>query len=87
MSVRALARTWRPDADVEVSRRSLNRYLHKGIVPGAEIRAELANALGIPADELEPSDDDEESDPVEALMASLRKVIRATLRDEIERVA
>lgn len=48
MSVRQLARSWRPDVNEETSRRSLNRYLHDGVVPGELIRRELADVLGVP---------------------------------------
>ena len=48
MSVRQLARDWRPDVNEETSRRSLNRYLHDGVVPGEAIRSELAAVLGVP---------------------------------------
>lgn len=63
-SVRALARAWRPEGDPETSRRSLNRYLNKGIVPSAQIRRELAEALEIDVSEIEPSDEDEEPSTV-----------------------
>lgn len=48
MSVRQLARSWRPDVNEETSRRSLNRYLHDGVVPGDTIRRELADVLSVP---------------------------------------
>lgn len=50
MSVRRLAQVWRPDENIETSRRSLNRYLHQGVVPGETIRRELAAALDVPAE-------------------------------------
>lgn len=50
MSVRRLAQVWRPDENIETSRRSLNRYLHQGVVPGETIRRELASAVDVPAE-------------------------------------
>lgn len=69
-SVRALARVWRPKDDVETSRRSLNRYLNQGVVPGPTIRAELADVLGVDRSELE-QDDEDEADLVVALVNRL----------------
>lgn len=60
MSVRALARVWRPDEAHETSRRSINRYLNKGIVPSVVTRRELADAIGVDPSEFEPTPDDEE---------------------------
>lgn len=82
VSVRALARMWRPDGDPETSRRSLNRYLNKGIVPSPQIRRELSEALGIEQDELEPTDE-EETDPMAALLKCLRAVVRHSIREEM----
>lgn len=81
VSSRKLCRLWRPDSDVETTRRSLNRYLrtdHKSVIPGPEIRRELASALGIHPDELQP-DEDEETDLVAALIGRI-------VRREVERL-
>lgn len=48
LSIRALAKLWRPDENVETTRRSLNRYLHGGVVPREQIRRELAEVLSVP---------------------------------------
>jgi len=44
-------------------------------VPGRELRDAIADACGVPRD-LFADDDDEESDPVAALMVALRRVVR-----------
>lgn len=91
LSVRALARAWRPNADVETSRRSLNRYLNDGVVPGSGIRAELADTLKVDRSELEQEDEDE-ADLVVQLVNRLieRKLeqrMRELLRDQDREVA
>lgn len=76
LSTRALARRIDP-ANVDRARRNLIRWLHEGISPSRSSRADVARALGINASDLE---DDEEADPVAALAA----VIRALVRAEVE---
>jgi hypothetical protein len=58
MSVRAVARAWRPK-DPETARRSLIRYLQNGIVPHPHTRAEIAAVLGLGENGLEPDDEEE----------------------------
>lgn len=55
--VRALAREIDPD-NVERVRRSLNRYLHDGALPGRPMRKAIADALGVDAGDL-PDEEDE----------------------------
>lgn len=85
MSVRALARAWRPASDAETSRRSINRYLHGGIVPSQQVRGELAAAIGVETSSLERDDDDEESESM-SLDEFLDRRVRQILRRERHRV-
>lgn len=56
--------------------------IEKGIhTPGPELRDAIADATGVPR-ELFSDEDDEESDPVAALMDALRIVVRAELAKE-----
>ena len=93
ISSRQLCRVWRPGRDQETTRRSLNRYLRadqKSVIPGPEIRRELAEALGVDASEFTP-DDDEETDLVAALISRLvrrevQKIVGNAVRREREAV-
>lgn len=49
--VRTLARKMNP-AESEVARRSLNRYLFEGSYPSETNRQAIADALGVPVDEV-----------------------------------
>ena len=72
VSIRTLARRWRPN-DPESGRRSLHRYL-AGRTPAPEIRQQLAEALGIDAEHLEPDgdgDDDEEDRALRRIVGQL----------------
>ena len=73
LSIRGLARRMDPQ-NVDRARRNLHRWLDEGIRPGRASRREVAAALGIEQAALE-GDDDEESDPVSALMNALFRVI------------
>lgn len=73
MSVRGLAKVWRPD-DPQSARRSLHRYL-AGRTPGPEIRQQLADALGIPAEHLEPDADDADDEEDRALRRIIGKLV------------
>ena len=84
ISSRRLCRLWRPESDVETTRRSLNRYLRadgKSVIPGPDIRRELCAALGISAEELEP-DDDEETDA-----ALINRLVRREVARLVDRGA
>jgi transcriptional regulator with XRE-family HTH domain len=53
--------------------------IEKGVhVPGHDLRDAIADECGVPR-ELFDDDGDEESDPVEALMNALRRVVREEL--------
>lgn len=77
VSVRELARRWRPQENNETNRRSINRYLHSGIVPNPGIRHELAEALGVPTVDFDPEEEEEEA----ALRTQLMDVLMATLAE------
>lgn len=75
MSTRELAKRWRPGSH-ESARRSLIRYLRNGTIPGPDIRGELADALGVDRERLEPDDEEDallSSDLSRALLAVIRK--------------
>ncbi len=74
LSVRGLARRMDPQ-NVDRARRNLHRWLDEGITPHRASIAEIATALGLEADELS-ADDDEESDPMAALMIAIQRVVR-----------
>ena len=78
LSVRGLARRMDPQ-NIDRARRNLHRWLDEGIRPGRTSRREVAVALGIEQAALE-GDDDEESDPVAALMTALLRVIDSRQR-------
>lgn len=84
MSVRGLARAWRPDANMETTRRSLNRYLHNGIVPYLEIRRELADAIGVDPSEFELSEDDEE--PSMTFGAAMDAMFNRAVHREVRKI-
>lgn len=88
VSSRQLCRAWRPNTDMEITRRSLNRYLKPdGVVPGIAIRRELAEALKVDSRSLE-QDDDEESELLTALINRLiRKHVREMVSDAEHRSA
>jgi transcriptional regulator with XRE-family HTH domain len=73
-----LSRKINPQAP-ESARSSIQRYLRGAVLPSLDKRNELADALG--RDELRsvPDPDDEEEDPVAALMQSLRRVVQAEM--------
>lgn len=83
-SVRGLARAWRPDGDIETTRRSLNRYLHNGIVPSLQIRRELADALDVDASEFEQSEDDEE--PSMTFGAAMDAMFNRAVHREVRKI-
>ncbi len=74
IGVRTLARRMAGDdrSQIEHHRRNLNRWLSGNNNPSTENRAEVADALGIPRQELAQDDEDEEA----ALAAELARVIR-----------
>lgn len=74
MSIRGLARTIDPQ-NPEVARRNLARWIGGYNNPSRLNRIAVAEALGLPADTFLP-DDDEEEDPLVALMGALRRVVR-----------
>lgn len=76
--MRALARRIQPDQP-EVARRNLARWIGGYNKPTAANRNAVADALGVPRERF-AADEDEEDDPVVALMAAIRRVVRDELR-------
>jgi transcriptional regulator with XRE-family HTH domain len=74
ISIRKLARDIDP-ARPEVARRNLARWIGGYNSPSRLSRIAVAEALGIPAEAL-LEDDDEEADPLVALMSAIRRVVR-----------
>lgn len=80
MSIRQLAK--RLDAQrPEVARRNLARWIGGYNQPSRLNRIAVAEALGVPAEAF-LEDDDEEEDPLVALMTALRRVVREELSKE-----
>jgi len=77
MSIRKLARTLDPQ-NPEVARRNLARWIGGYNQPSRINRIAVAEALGLQREAL-LSADDEEDDPLVALMAALRRVVRDEL--------
>jgi hypothetical protein len=77
LSVRALARRMDP-ANIDRARRNLHRWLDEGITPNRTSRMDVARALGLDVSELEESED-EEADPVSALMHALERYVDARM--------
>jgi transcriptional regulator with XRE-family HTH domain len=73
MSIRKLARTMNP-IHPEQSRRNLARWIGGYNQPSRIQLVALCEALGVPLETFD--DDDEEADPVVALMAAIRRVVR-----------
>lgn len=84
-SIRALAKKLNPQAP-ETARSNLMRYLRAAHMPSRSSRREIALTLGLPADYFE-GDDDEESDPVAALMTAINHVVRRVVREEVRSLA
>lgn len=80
VSIRALARRWRPET-LEPARRSLHRYLDAKHLPSATIREELAEALGLDAERF-LGDEDEEDDVVAELISEFVAVLVKRVREE-----
>lgn len=93
ISGRALARNWSASSgrSEDATLRAVRRYLAADATPRKGARDEIAALLGTV--ESGPAEDDEESEPLnpdviraqqiaEVLMASLREVIRETVREE-----
>lgn len=79
-SIRGLAREMAKGdlARAETFKRSLFKWMAQGDPsPSLESRALVADALGVERSDLD--DDDEESDPMAALMGALRRVVQAEL--------
>lgn len=74
MSLRAFARKVNPDQP-EVARRNLARWIGGYNQPSRLNRIAVARAFGMPDDSF-LDEDDEEADPLVALMAALRRVVR-----------
>ena len=79
LSVRALARRIDP-ANLDRARRNLHRWLDEGMSPSRTSRVGVARALGIDPSELE--DDDEESDPLDALANAIKALVRVEFEDQ-----
>jgi transcriptional regulator with XRE-family HTH domain len=80
MSVRALARVIDPNRP-EAARRNLVRWIGGYNDPSRISRIAVADALGLPH-ELFLEEDDEEADPLVALMSVLRRVVQQELAKE-----
>jgi transcriptional regulator with XRE-family HTH domain len=80
LSIRGLARRMDPD-NLNRARRNLHRWLDEGIVPGRASRDELAEALGIPPDEIAPARD---MDPFASLGESIADVLRTQVQAAVE---
>ena len=78
MGVRTLARQINGE-NPERTRRALNKWIKDVHAPTRANRAVVTDALGMERGSLDP-DDEEESDPVAALMLALRAFVRAELR-------
>lgn len=84
MSIRTLAK--RLDASrPEVARRNLARWIGGYNSPSRLNRIAVAHALGVPPEAF-LEDDDEEEDPLLALMRVLRRVVREELESERDEV-
>lgn len=79
VSARELGRRLRPD-NHEVGRRTVARYLNGTVSPSRARRELIASVLGVQSAEF--ADEDEEGDPVEALMSSIRAIVRSAVREE-----
>lgn len=80
VSIRTLAK--RLDSErPEVARRNLARWIGGYNSPSRLNRIAVAHALGIPPEAF-LEDDDEEEDPLVALMSALRRVVREELKNE-----
>ena len=77
MSIRKLARTMNPNTP-EQARRNLARWIGGYNQPSRIQLVALCEALGVPLETF-ADDDDEEADPVVALMAAIRRVVRDEL--------
>lgn len=78
MGARTLAKLIARDhgGSVENRRRAVQRWLRGG-VPVTENRHLIEDILDVPRDSLKGDDEDEESDPVEALLFELHRAIDA----------
>lgn len=56
-------------------------------VPRADLRNAIADATNVARDLFADSDDDEESDPVAALMTAINHVVRRAVREEVRSLA
>lgn len=79
-SVYRLARIINP-AQPESTRSSIQRYLAGRVLPGIESRHELSEALGRP-ELLSVPDEDDERDPMVALMDAIRQITRSEISRE-----
>ena len=79
MSIRKLARTMNPSKP-EQARRNLARWIGGYNEPSRVQLVAVCNALGVPLETF----DEEEDDPVMALMAAIRRVVRDELARQKE---
>lgn len=77
LSIRGLARLMDPN-NVDRARRNLHRWLDEGISPNRASVVEIADALGVDADEL-----DEEGELSVAFERMLRSYLRGLIREEV----
>lgn len=85
VSVRGLAREWRP-SNPEAAKRSLLRYLSGEVTPTLATRNELAAALRVPVSTLPLGSDTEEAALVADLMAAVRR-LEVTQHQILDRMA
>jgi len=83
VSVRALARKLQPQQP-EVARRNLARWIGGYNRPTTAHRDAIADALGVSREQF-AADDEEEDDPLVALMNAVRRVVREEVERELRR--
>lgn len=81
-SIRSLARVMGAgdEARASVAKRNLNRWVSGGITPLPESRHAVAVALGVGPEQL-ADDDEEEGDPLVALMNAIRRVVQSEMKE------
>lgn len=67
------------------ARRQVMKYLSGSVLPSAERRAALADALGVEHERLAVDEDDEESDLFLTLYTALQAIARHEIRRELAR--
>lgn len=67
------------------ARRTVMRYLSGDVLPSADRRGELADALGVGRERLAGDEDEEDSDLFLVLYQALRDIARHEIRRELER--